>query len=533
MTVPPIPLYSALLLISGIISAAMTTIAWRRRQQAPSAPPMALFGFAMAWWCLAYAVHWSAFYRPTEFFWLDLTYVGAVIVPVAFLAFAFCYTERGYWLSRSVIALLSIEPLLTLFFLFTDQRFGIFFGSSRQGGSSVILSGGFGFWFHVIYSYALILFGLMLILRAYVHAPRIHREQTRMVLIGATIPWFINIVTIFSTSPFPNLDLTPLAFVLTGVTFTYSIFRYGFLDIVPIARNILVENMPDGVLVLDKKNRLADINPTAMKLLEVDHPPPIGQPIESVVSHLADLLPRYMDMLEGQDEIMVSDPMPTFFDIRITPLTDRHGNFSGRLISFRDITQRKENELELRRASQRLQLQISEIEALQAKLKEQAIRDPLTGLYNRRYLQEALERELHKAQRDVLPLSLVLMDLDRFKNCNDTYGHKAGDLVLQALADMLCETTRKEDIICRYGGEEFLVVLPGTQAEIASQRTELWRQKFQEQCVSIDDMEISMTLSAGIACFPDDGETMDQLLISADDALYKAKQTGRNRVVWA
>jgi diguanylate cyclase (GGDEF)-like protein len=529
--VPLNPLYSALLLTTAIISAVMTAITWNRRKQASSAPPMALFGLAMTWWCLAYAIHWSSIYQPSEFFWLDLTYVGAVIVPVAFLAFAFSFTDRNHWLSHPVIALLSIEPIITLLFLFTDQRFGIFFGGNRQVGSSVILSGGFGFWFHVLYSYALIMVGFMRILRAHMRAPLIYRKQTRMILVGAAIPWFINIIMIFGTNPLPDLDLTPLAFVLTGVTFTYGIFRYGFLDIVPIARNLLVEKMPDGVLVLDKKNRLADINPTAMKLLGIGPPPPIGQPIETVISHLNDLLPRYLDMLEGQDEIMVSDPLPSFFDVRINSLTDRHGNFYGRLISFRDITRRKENELELRRASQRLQLKISEIEALQVKLKEQAIRDHLTGLYNRRYLQEALESELHRAKRDSLPLSLVLMDIDRFKNCNDSYGHKAGDLVLQALADMLTDTTRKEDIICRYGGEEFLVVLPGTLAEVARERTELWRQKFQELCVLFDDVEISTTLSAGIACFPVDGDSMDRLLTVADNALYKAKQTGRNRVV--
>ena len=241
---------------------------------------------------------------------------------------------------------------------------------------------------------------------------------------------------------------------------------------------------------------------------------------------------RYIDVVDGQDEIMINSPTPQFFDVRINSLTDPEGNFSGRLISFRNITERKESELELRRASQRLELQLAEIEALQTQLREQAIRDPLTGLYNRRYLQEALERELLRAKRDEAPLSLVLMDIDRFKNCNDTYGHKAGDLVLQALAEMLVETTRKEDIICRYGGAEFLVVLPGTLADIAHQRTEQWRQKFQELCISLEELQIQTTLSAGIACHPFDGDTMEKLLKVADDALYRAKQSGRNRVIW-
>ena len=525
-------LYSLLLLVAAVISFWVTMVAWRRRQIAASALPMALFGFAMTWWCLTYAFHWSNLNRPSEYFWLDLTYVGAVIVPGAFFAFALCATHRCHLLTRRVVLLMCIEPVLTLLFLWTDERFGIFFAGRRPEGASAILIGGFGYWFNILYSYLLIFIGFVIVIRTFLRVPRKQRGQTGLILIGATIPWLTNFLSISGLSPFPNLDLTPMAFVLTGVAFSYSIFRYGFLDIVPIARSALVENMPDGVLVLDRQNRLADINPAAIQFLEIESPVPIGQPVEVVVGHMRDLILRYIDVVDGQDEIMINSPTPQFFDVRINSLTDPEGNFSGRLISFRNITERKESELELRRASQRLELQLAEIEALQTQLREQAIRDPLTGLYNRRYLQEALERELLRAKRDEAPLSLVLMDIDRFKNCNDTYGHKAGDLVLQALAEMLVETTRKEDIICRYGGEEFLVVLPGTLADIAHQRTEQWRQKFQELCISLEELQIQTTLSAGIACHPFDGDTMEKLLKVADDALYRAKQSGRNRVIW-
>ncbi|HBY07770.1 MAG TPA: hypothetical protein DEH22_08310 [Chloroflexi bacterium] len=530
MSTQPNQFYSTLLLVAALISAIITTIAWKRREQAASARSMAIFGAAMVWWCLMYAIHWLDIYHPSEFFWLDLTYVGAVVVPAAFLAFALDYADHSQILTRPVVALLSIEPLLTLFFLFTDARFGIFFAGKRQPETSVIQNGGFGFWFNIVYSYSIILIGFVLIFRTCLNASSIQRSQTRLILLGAAFPWVADILLILGLFPLPNLDPTPMAFVITSVTFSYAIFSYGFLDIVPIARSTLVENMPDGVLVLDKLNRLADINPRAKQLFEIKEPAPIGQPAEKIFGHLSELLSRYLQIPEGRDEIMITGDSPKFFDVRISALADKRGNFTGRLVSVSDITLRKEIEIELRNANQQLQLQISEIEALQAQLKEQAIRDPLTGLYNRRYLQEFLEHELSRATRESLPLSLVMMDIDRFKKCNDTYGHKAGDMVLQGLAEMLLETTRKEDLVCRYGGEEFVVVLPGSKPEITYQRTEIWRQNFQDQCISIENAEIHTTLSAGIACFPVDGDSMDLLLMAADNALYRAKQAGRNQV---
>ena len=139
-------LSSLLLLGAALASVLMMVFAWQRRAVRPSAKPMALLGFAMAWWCLAHAVHWSNIYRPTENFWLDISYIGAVILPAAFLAFAICYTHRESWLKPWVIVLLSIEPLVALVLLWTDHRSGFFFAGNRHP-EGVFFSGGFGYTF--------------------------------------------------------------------------------------------------------------------------------------------------------------------------------------------------------------------------------------------------------------------------------------------------------------------------------------------------------------------------------------------------
>ena len=176
---------------------------------------------------------------------------------------------------------------------------------------------------------------------------------------------------------------------------------------------------------------------------------------------------------------------------------------------------------------------LTEIRELHLRLQEQAIRDPLTGLYNRRYLDETLERELSRAKREGYPISLTMIDLDHFKLVNDTYGHKAGDEVLITLSALLQSQAREGDIPCRYGGEEFVLVLPRMPLEVASQRAEQWREAFANMTTRHGEFEIGATMSIGLATYPDHAATAEDLIDSADQALYKAKAAGRNRLALA
>jgi diguanylate cyclase (GGDEF)-like protein/PAS domain S-box-containing protein len=186
---------------------------------------------------------------------------------------------------------------------------------------------------------------------------------------------------------------------------------------------------------------------------------------------------------------------------------------------------------ELQKVNARLYTQLSEIQALQNELREQAIRDPLTGVFNRRYLQETLDREIARVNRASQPVGIMIMDIDRFKLINDTYGHKAGDLILQALGEMLKTNIRREDIACRYGGEEFVVVMPGASLQTAQKRAEIIRARIEALQVAFESWNLHVTVSLGVAAYPQHGATGEDVLIRADRALYRAKQEGRNRVV--
>jgi diguanylate cyclase (GGDEF)-like protein len=168
--------------------------------------------------------------------------------------------------------------------------------------------------------------------------------------------------------------------------------------------------------------------------------------------------------------------------------------------------------------------------ALQERLREESIHDALTGLYNRRYLEETLVRELILAEREAYPVTVIMGDLDHFKAVNDLYGHLTGDEVLRVFGDLMRRHARGSDIYCRYGGEEFLLVMPGMAEQQAVERAEELRSTMAAAPVGHGASTIAVTASFGVATFPRDGRTGDALIAAADRAMYAAKAAGRNRV---
>lgn len=171
---------------------------------------------------------------------------------------------------------------------------------------------------------------------------------------------------------------------------------------------------------------------------------------------------------------------------------------------------------------------------LQETLRQQAIRDPLTGLFNRRFMEETLEREIHRVQRKGAPLGIIMMDLDHFKSFNDTFGHGAGDMLLSELGNILVGHTRKEDVACRYGGEEFTLIMSEASLEVTLRRAEEVRQLVEHLHLQHQGQSLrNVTVSLGVAVYPEHGNNAASLLGVADAALYRAKKEGRNRVVVA
>jgi diguanylate cyclase (GGDEF)-like protein/PAS domain S-box-containing protein len=226
----------------------------------------------------------------------------------------------------------------------------------------------------------------------------------------------------------------------------------------------------------------------------------------------------------SEDDVLV---LKRFADLAVVALQN------ARLFekAQREIEFRRKTEIKLRNANQLLQFQIERVELLQDRLQELAIRDPLTNLFNRRYLQEMLAVEFARSKRAHTSFAVLMMDSDQLKAINDEYGHKAGDDFLVHIANVIRGSIRAGDIACRYGGDEFVVVLNNVAEEIAFARAEKLRKSIAEHHAWYKNIEVKISVSIGIAMFPAHGSTGEGLLQKADLALYEAKQMGKNRIV--
>jgi diguanylate cyclase (GGDEF)-like protein len=399
-------------------------------------------------------------------------------------------------------------------------------------GGIVMLELARGPWYSVnlVYSYAVILAALALICNAARRLGPVIRNQYLLILGGSVISWAASILSEFDIAVWEGLDLTPLSFGLSGILLAFAVIRERFMDLVPVARSHLIETMQDGVLVLDWQNRVVDINPAMEKFLLGGPSAFIGKHAEEIFGNWMEKVKPLLDGIESQTEILAPNDPARHLDLRATPLFDQDRRLNGRLIVFREITGQKEVERKLRIANTRMQSQLLEIGLLQSRLREQAIRDPLTNLFNRRYLEETLDRELARAARESYPVCLIMIDIDHFKQVNDTHGHEAGDLVLKAIANALASQSRRGDFACRFGGEEFIVVMPNLSLEVARARAEDLRQTLNSLRVFHEQTEMTVTFSMGIAVHPADGATRDAVLRAADLAMYAAKEAGRNHI---
>lgn len=294
----------------------------------------------------------------------------------------------------------------------------------------------------------------------------------------------------------------------------------------------------DAVVVTDMQGIVTDWNTGAERLYGYLRTEIIGKPVgilhapedvERITTEVFSAIER-QGYWTGEIKKVSKDQTIGWIESFVIPLVDEQNQPIGALGINRDITRRREMQQELQAANESLKLQLEKVELLQEKLSEQATRDPLTGLYNRRYLADTIQRELARARREKTPISVAIMDLDDFKNINDTFGHKGGDAVLMAIAELFLSHMRASDIVCRYGGEEFTILMPNASINTAAGRMENLRKEIEAKPIIYNDKKIHVTISIGVASFPDHGEDDESILWAADNMLYQSKRNGRNQV---
>jgi urea ABC transporter urea binding protein len=302
-----------------------------------------------------------------------------------------------------------------------------------------------------------------------------------------------------------------------------------------------VENSPVSVVITDQEGTITYANPEFCRLTGYSYEEVIGQNpriIKSGKTPQSLYEELWSTILAGKvwhgEFLNKKRDGALYWELAvIAPLLDTNSNIISFIGVKVDITKRREAEELLTEANQQLEQHVKEIEALQTELREQAIRDPLTGLYNRRYLYEALERELHASVRSGRPLSVILLDIDHFKEINDRFGHSVGDDYLVALGKLLQQRARRSDIVCRYGGEEFLLVLPDCNSAAAVRLAEDLRRQAAQMGTDQAD-SVRATISLGVVSCPLKAIDCNEVIDMADHAMYQSKRDGRDRVtVWS
>ncbi|HEU4556729.1 MAG TPA: diguanylate cyclase [Longimicrobium sp.] len=306
-------------------------------------------------------------------------------------------------------------------------------------------------------------------------------------------------------------------------------------------RVLVVDDLPDNVEILrarleSRGYQVATASNGEEALAAVHSDPP----------HLilCDVMMPGIDGYEVSRRIKQDDALPFIPIILVTALGETEhivqglntgaDDYIAKPYHFNELEARVRAMLRIKRLQDELDQKNRELEVVNKRLRKLSITDGLTELFNHRHVHELLRDEFERSRRSGEPLGVAMIDLDRFKAVNDTYGHPTGDVVLYETARILRETAREIDMVGRYGGEEFIAILPNTAEDEAARFAERVRAAVEEHVYRDDATEIRMTCSSGVASFPmEDVDSPEELLKEADEALYVAKETGRNRVIRA
>ncbi|HEX7557207.1 MAG TPA: histidine kinase N-terminal 7TM domain-containing protein [Leptolinea sp.] len=523
-----------ILLITATLSFTVGVSAFQRKSLL-TGRILTLLMLSISIWAFSSGIEAGSIGLSQKVFWAKMEYIGFVwAAPLTFF-FILAYTNRWKWVKPPVLIVLGTMSIITLSLAWTNDYHGLIWNAFHQGNDQLnvlIYNHGTWYWIFAAFYYALFLASLIILIRDFRHLKSPYRQQTISIILATLLPAVAGILYMFKISPIPGLDWMPIFTFFTGLLFSWSMFRYRLLNLVPIARDILVEQMLDGMIVLDDQQRVIDINPSARTMLMRGDSIKIG---DSLASAIPELWVSYADANNRTKTRTLTVPLTSnqlrYVDIRCTAIKGKSVGDNCSLLILKDITKRKTAEDMLNHANIELENRIVEIQKLQHQLREDSIRDPLTDLYNRRYLEDALQREFARARRDSYQVSIIMIDIDHFKIVNDSFGHATGDVVLQRLSNMLASSFRLEDIVCRYGGEEFLIVMPATSIETALARIEKFRELLEQTTMEISNQKVRITISSGVAGFPDDGASINEVIEVSDRAMYQAKAAGRNRVI--
>jgi diguanylate cyclase (GGDEF)-like protein/PAS domain S-box-containing protein len=673
--------YAAVLHITAAISVGIAVI-FSRRRSAPGMDALILLMCAVAEWTFASGMETATVGVAQKIVWAKIEYLGVVAAPTLFLIFTLAYLQMKRFLAWQYLLASAVIPLSALIVAWTNEKHGLIwnnFTTSQTQPNTLIYGHGTGFYVFMAYNYALVLIAMTILVRAWLAAKQPYRRQTGLLVLAALFPIITGLVQVLGLDLFHGLDITPLAFLVTGLILAVGVLQFRFFAIAPVSRHQLIENMNDGILVLDSKDRITDINPMAESILGLSASQALGQPISNVLQSWGPLLKSILENDELEAEVVSKEDPPRFQDLQVKSLLDGNRKRIGRLFAFRDVTRYRQAENKLSRQNEELRItekinlaitagldmrqtiktlheqcshvapidsfyvalydedrslitvplhyerghyqtgtlrdinerpgtigkvirsretiylpdnplpvtgplnmnpemerraksyigiplmvrekvvgvmciqnyrpnayredQIRMLERisvhaaiaienarLYSEVQRLAIIDELTGIYNYRGLLEIGAHELERARRFSHPLAVLFFDIDDFRQFNNTYSHSTGNIVLQTLVKNCRAVLRSVDILTRFGGDEFVVLLPETDLPSAEGVAQRLISEIAEARIPTPYGDLNVTISIGLAMLKSDTADLAELIERANQAEHQAK-LGQKSVV--
>ncbi|VAW43096.1 hypothetical protein MNBD_CHLOROFLEXI01-1748 [hydrothermal vent metagenome] len=354
-----------LLAIAATVLIATAVIAWPRRHFTYWVVPFLSLALAVFIWIIGYALELSVGTLEGKLFWAQIEYIGIAFTPVAWFLFAYQFLNEDSHQVKRWAPLLSVLPLITIAVVFTnDQHFLLWSQVALdESGSQAVLSVSYGgwFWVHSTYSYLLILSGIVLFLRGLKRHPGQYRWQSAILILAAATPLSGNALYITGLSPIPNFDLTPFSFAISALLIVWGVVRLDLFDIVPIARRVIIESLPDGIILLDMKNRILDINEMGRKLMASGEQTIVGKYLQELDAEIAQKCALYSDQMEVIDGLIEARADETrWYNVRIRPFYTSGSNPRARILVLRDVSRRIAAESGIRQRNIELQQLITE-----------------------------------------------------------------------------------------------------------------------------------------------------------------------------
>jgi len=332
----------------------------RTRRGVPGGTAFGWMMLAIAWWSFTSAMHTLIDDYATRVVISKFQYLGVASVGVLWLMFSTKYSRVGWPSPHITGVVVWIVPVITLVLAATNEQHHLLWASIDEVmtpvGRRLVYRGGTWYWVHAGYSYFLILIGTATLVRGLRRFPPPYRTQTALIIIGALVPWLGNLLYLSGALPVTGLDLTPIAFTVSGACFTWGIYRYRLFGLVPVAREMVVDSMHDGVIVLDAQRRLVDLNAAAERYTGCSAAS-LGRPIDEVVSWWTEAVAEDRPLADGQPAIVKVEPGPRYFEVKVSAVRDSERRFVGWLVIVHDISNRRRNEAERWAFERRLQEQ--------------------------------------------------------------------------------------------------------------------------------------------------------------------------------